>query len=137
MSSHDGDAGSGKALDTQEFEARLRQRYRLLWQDVQREIEKQRGEQFPDLVDGGGTDLEDLSVADLIVDLDIAEIDRDVGEMRAIQDAIGRIRAGTYGICGECGEPIAPDRLEAAPEARLCFECQARKERSRENAPSL
>ena len=137
MSSHEGKAGSaGNGLDTQRFEAQLRQRYRSLWQDVQREIEKQRGEQFGDLVDGGA-DLEDLSVADLIVDLDIAEIDRDVGEMRAIQDAISRIRAGTYGTCAGCGEPIAPARLEAAPEAALCLECQARRERSHASAPSL
>lgn len=26
-------------------------------------------------------------------------------------------------VCSECGEPISPKRLEAMPDARLCFEC--------------
>ncbi|HET9751466.1 MAG TPA: TraR/DksA family transcriptional regulator [Myxococcales bacterium] len=30
-----------------------------------------------------------------------------------------------YGLCEECGEPIAQGRLSALPEATLCAECQA------------
>ena len=30
-----------------------------------------------------------------------------------------------YGLCEECGEPIAQGRLSAMPEATLCAECQA------------
>ncbi len=43
--------------------------------------------------------------------------------IRAVQAALERIAAGTYGICGACGEPIAPARLRAVPEATRCVNC--------------
>ncbi len=44
-------------------------------------------------------------------------------QLRAVDDALARLDAGTYGQCTECGEPIAAERLEALPAARLCIEC--------------
>ena len=41
-----------------------------------------------------------------------------------IDDALTQVRAGTYGRCKRCGEPIDPARLEILPEATLCFECK-------------
>lgn len=49
--------------------------------------------------------------------------------VRATQEAIGRIDAGTYGICESCGEPIAVPRLEAFPRAAHCVSCKQRQER--------
>jgi RNA polymerase-binding transcription factor DksA len=37
--------------------------------------------------------------------------------------ALARIEAGTYGICGSCGEPIDRARLQAMPEALRCVSC--------------
>lgn len=45
-----------------------------------------------------------------------------------VNSALERIRAGTYGLCGECGEPIPPGRLNALPWARLCLKCQEEEE---------
>lgn len=45
-----------------------------------------------------------------------------------IELALSKMRAGTYGICEECEEPIAPKRLEARPEARLCISCKEEQE---------
>jgi DnaK suppressor protein len=42
--------------------------------------------------------------------------------------ALAKLDDGTYGICDACGEPIAPARLQAAPESVLCIAC-ARKAR--------
>jgi RNA polymerase-binding protein DksA len=42
--------------------------------------------------------------------------------------ALERIKAGTYGICQECGEPISKARLEAVPTATLCIACKSKKE---------
>jgi DnaK suppressor protein len=36
--------------------------------------------------------------------------------------ALLRIEAGTYGVCEQCGKPIAPKRLAAYPAARTCTE---------------
>lgn len=43
--------------------------------------------------------------------------------------ALARLRAGTYGICQSCGQPIDPARLEILPAAALCVDCQRRAEK--------
>jgi RNA polymerase-binding transcription factor len=43
--------------------------------------------------------------------------------------ALGRIDAGTYGICESCGQPIGKARLQAFPQATLCVTCKQRQER--------
>jgi DnaK suppressor protein len=40
-----------------------------------------------------------------------------------IAAALRRIEDGEFGWCAECGEPIAPKRLEASLTAHLCLEC--------------
>ena len=44
--------------------------------------------------------------------------------MRAIEDALTRIRHEKFGICEECGQPISKARLEAVPWARHCKDCK-------------
>lgn len=44
-------------------------------------------------------------------------------EIAAIDAAIARLEAGSYGICAKCGEEIAEARLEALPTAALCISC--------------
>src|SRR5438132_1473292 len=39
--------------------------------------------------------------------------------LQAIDEALRRIEQGTYGICRDCGEPIASARLNAIPWARV------------------
>ena len=43
--------------------------------------------------------------------------------------ALGRIEAGTYGVCESCGQPIGKARLLAFPRATLCVACKQRQER--------
>ena len=40
-----------------------------------------------------------------------------------LRRAIAKVDEGTYGRCDRCGGPIAPARLEAAPESVLCIDC--------------
>ena len=40
--------------------------------------------------------------------------------------ALERLAAGTYGVCTQCGAPIAPERLRARPVVRTCITCAAR-----------
>jgi RNA polymerase-binding transcription factor DksA len=39
-----------------------------------------------------------------------------------IEDALERIRQGTYGVCLATGKPIGKARLRATPWARFCYE---------------
>ena len=48
--------------------------------------------------------------------------------LRAIDEAIHRIEQGTYGICMECENEIAPARLDAVPWTRVCIDCKAKQQ---------
>ncbi len=43
--------------------------------------------------------------------------------LKAINEALEKINAGTYGKCTNCGNDIATKRLEALPTASLCADC--------------
>lgn len=49
---------------------------------------------------------------------DQAILQRLIAEMAEIDAALGRIQAGTYGICEKTGSPIPLERLKANPSAR-------------------
>lgn len=55
--------------------------------------------------------------------------DRDRDKLQAINDALGRIGEGSYGVCESCESDIAEGRLEALPFSRLCINCQAEREK--------
>lgn len=44
--------------------------------------------------------------------------------IREIDDSLERIRNGTYGVCGVCGEDIPDGRLQVRPIARYCAQCK-------------
>jgi len=46
-----------------------------------------------------------------------------------IDQVLARLAAGKYGICDVCGKPIAPERLEAMPQATMCISCQSKSEK--------
>ncbi|KKQ36871.1 MAG: Transcriptional regulator, TraR/DksA family [Candidatus Woesebacteria bacterium GW2011_GWA1_37_7] len=56
---------------------------------------------------------------------------RDQLDRKIIQTkkALTRIKIGKYGICEDCGRMIDTDRLMVYPEATLCAEDQAKREK--------
>ena len=52
-----------------------------------------------------------------------------VGKVNRIVAALERLDRGEYGMCAECGEAIAPARLQVLPEVQTCVRCQDRLER--------
>jgi DnaK suppressor protein len=44
--------------------------------------------------------------------------------LQAIEEALSRLDKGTYGVCRDCGEPIAEARLKAIPWTRVCITCK-------------
>ena len=67
-------------------------------------------------------------------ELAMHNLDRHTMQARQLRLAIDRIKDGTYGICRECEEEIAPKRLKAIPWAQLCVKCQEKADRSSQNA---
>lgn len=117
------------------FRTSLESRLKGLRQGVQEEVVRSDSEHFTDVA-GEVHDQEEASVAHLVIDLDLANIDRHVQEIRAIEAALLRIARGEYGICLDCGQPIPIARLEANPTAERCISCQVDYERTEALSPT-
>ncbi len=46
---------------------------------------------------------------------------RELGKLRAIEEALDRVEDGTYGYCEDCDDPIGTKRLENQPWTTLCI----------------
>ena len=49
---------------------------------------------------------------------------RDPAEVAAIDAALERLQAGTFGRCLRCGVAISQGRMQAQPSAATCLACQ-------------
>lgn len=66
----------------------------------------------------------DAALVESTLAADDAVINQDVQDVRDIKAARERLAAGTYGICTDCGNAIAYERLLAYPTAKRCIHCQ-------------
>ena len=57
-------------------------------------------------------------------EVDMALSNLDMRELDAVEDALRRVHAPDFGLCGDCGQAIPFDRLKAEPQARRCVPCQ-------------
>ena len=73
--------------------------------------------------------LADSATATLNREIDFTLEENSEHLLTAIDEALGRIEAGTFGTCVRCGRPIAEGRLEAIPYATRCIDCQRLVER--------
>tara|TARA_B100000029_G_scaffold389817_1_gene386287 strand:- start:85 stop:501 length:417 start_codon:yes stop_codon:yes gene_type:complete len=82
--------------------------------------------------------LDDNSVSADIVDqasshtdktVEMKAINRQIKLISKIDQALNRIKDGTYGFCAETGEPIGLKRLIARPVAELCIAAQEKHEK--------
>ena len=61
-------------------------------------------------------------------ELEFALGERETAHLAAVEAALTRIEAGTYGECTDCGAHITAARLHAQPEAARCVHCQEKAE---------
>ena len=59
---------------------------------------------------------------------ELANVDTELADVLA---ALQRLESGTYGVCVDCGEPIADERLRAVPDAIRCAAHQTRHDAER------
>jgi len=70
----------------------------------------------------------DQALVDLEREMGISLQEMRNQERKNIDNALDSLDEGTYGACAECGEEISEKRLHALPFARLCVECQSKRE---------
>ena len=98
------------------LQAAMRARQTQLREEIRQALIKSDSEHYLQIADSV-RELEDESFADLIVDVGLAEIDRDLDELRAIDAALLRVADGSYGVCEACDRPIDVKRLNLTPQA--------------------
>ena len=112
----------------------LRDRLQALRVEISAELLRADEQTYADLA-GQVHDREEESLADLLVDLQLADVDRHINEVRDIEAALGRMRDGNYGTCSDCGDAIALQRLAVQPAAQRCQQCQSEFERTHAGGP--
>jgi DnaK suppressor protein len=118
-------------IDTDEFRTLLSDRRERIVRAIEHLHEQHPGtldEESGELV-RVDNHLADLASATFDRELDLG-LEEDAEEvLAAIDAAIRRLDAGTYGICERCGADIGVDRLRAMPYATLCIDCKRLEER--------
>lgn len=109
--------------DTKSAQRTLREMARDLRQEIHSELLRADEERYIEIA-GRVHDVAEASVADLLVDLNIAAVGRQINELRAVEAALQRISMGNYAVCEHCGESIGVARLSAQPAASRCIKCQ-------------
>lgn len=105
-------------------------------QTIERNIRKElqtitallRRHEEPAAAESSGGDFFDAAQAVEHREREHLNVGRLADRARRLQAALDRVHAGDYGTCTECGEQIAPVRLEAIPAADACLRCQERLE---------
>jgi len=99
--------------------------------EVTRSLEEQMGRQLSEdlekridhVLDSG-----DQAMLDMAEELDLSLLEMRNKNLKSINDALFRLKNGTYGICEECGAEIPEKRLRVVPFTSLCVPCQQLKE---------
>ena len=69
-------------------------------------------------------DLADQATGNNEVHIQLKLKQTDAKILQAIEEALWRLDQGTYGVCRDCGEPVAEARLNAIPWTRVCITCK-------------
>jgi DnaK suppressor protein len=76
----------------------------------------------------GPGDVSDQAATESDTNFLLRRQDRESKLAGKIQEALGRIDDGTYGICEDCGKEISKQRLKARPVTTLCIDCKTLQE---------
>ncbi len=123
------------ALHREMLRARLLERARVLRGEIAETLHASGPRAAPGLPNHR-EEVDDDAVADLETGVEVAAVERDSAELNAVVEALARMDGGHYGLCADCGAPLALERLLAQPQALRCVRCETERERLRAR-PSL
>lgn len=107
----------------QAFEKKLQNRFADLSRTISAESAKHTREQNSRRIDQI-SDTNDATLAELLVDIELALADQHIQDIRDFDSALTRIAEGSYGECCDCKAAIGVKRLKAFPTAKRCNHCQ-------------
>lgn len=108
-----------RKMSLRQLKSRLSTRRTHLIREIERRFQENRelgGLRFTDLADMASNTSRD--------ELLWLVVEEERRELEQIDEALARIKAGTYGSCKNCGQPIKKARLDALPFATLCIKCK-------------
>ncbi len=110
--------------ELKQMESLLLVKKNILLREVEERVKKYRDANSEKM-----TDIAEIasSASDGDVERIIAE--EDARELKQIEDALARIKAGHFGVCEQCSRPIKKARLKAIPFATLCVSCKEEEEK--------
>ncbi|MFJ6751883.1 TraR/DksA family transcriptional regulator [Streptomyces sp. NPDC091266] len=79
--------------------------------------------------DGAGDDEADTGTKNITREHELSLASNAREMLMQTERALGRLDAGTYGLCENCGKAIGKARMQAFPRATLCVECKQKQER--------
>ena len=106
--------------------ARLEHFKKLLLTELRRHARQVGDEQANalDAANDGAKESADLALRDVTSELALKLGERESQMIADIDQALLRIKEGSYGLCARCNRPIEDRRLEALPTARYDSTCQ-------------
>ena len=107
-------------INVKKYEKRLRDLEAKLEQRASRDLQNGRDNLLDTAHDAG-----DASVADVAASDEFTEAELNSAVLQQVQDALRRIKDGSYGKCAVDGEKIPQKRLDAVPWAMYCAKHQA------------
>ncbi|MBF0536924.1 MAG: TraR/DksA family transcriptional regulator [Nitrospirae bacterium] len=74
----------------------------------------------------------DWSVVDIAGDIILQKLHHHKIKLNKIDEALRKIKDGSYGVCEDCGVLISEARLKVMPYATMCVECKEKREKIEE-----
>lgn len=107
--------------------AAIESRDRQLRDELRDELMRSNDQRYIDLA-GSVHDQADESVANELIDVENALVQRHLNELRELERARTRFDDGEINTCSDCGGEIGIKRLQANPVAIRCIDCQEKAE---------
>ena len=113
-----------QSKELKQMETLLLAKKSALLKDVEERFKKQKDDNNEKL-----TDVAEIASSSLSSDMEMQLVEEDARELKQIEDALARIKAGHYGTCEQCGCLIKKARLKAIPFTTLCISCKEEEEK--------
>ncbi len=104
----------------EQFKKKLEQRQQDLRRTMSRNVQDGRAADSEEIAQ----DVADKAANSYTKEFLFSQSSNDRALLARVEEALGRIRDGSFGECINCGKEVNPKRLEAVPWARYCISCQ-------------